>query len=196
MKPWSQACERNRDAILERLRALFAQPATVLEIGAGTGQHAVYFASAMPDLTWIATDLARNLPGIRRWIEEAGLANVRGPLELDVRAPAWPIGHIDHAFSANTTHIMPWNAVVAMYTGVGRLLPPHGRFVLYGPCNRRGHFTSHSNQRFDAALRAQDPAMGLRDDAALEELAQEQGLALAADESMPANNRLLVWERR
>jgi hypothetical protein len=196
MKPWSAACERNRDPILERLRMHFPRPTTVLEIGAGTGQHAVHFAAAVPDWTWIVTDVESNLPGIRLWTDEAGLANLRGPMALDVCDPDWPIEATEQMYSANTAHIMSWSAVTAMFAGVGRVLGSEGRFALYGPFNRGGTFTSESNRRFDDALRASDPQMGIRDDRALDRLAEAVGLVRVADDEMPANNRLLVWERR
>lgn len=196
MKPRSLACERNRAPILEHLRVHLPEPATVLEIGAGTGQHAVYFAAGLPWITWIVTDVETNLPGIRAWTDEAALANLRGPLALDVRDADWPVTRADHAFSANTAHIMAWPVVAAMFAGVGRLLGGGGRFVLYGPFNRDGAYTSESNRRFDADLRRRDPGMGVRDDAALDELATRAGLELIVDEPMPANNRLLVWERQ
>ena len=196
MKPHSVASERNRGPILERLREYLPEPATVLEIGAGTGQHAVHFAAAMPWLTWVTTDVAANLPGIRAWIEEAALPNVRGPIALDVLEVPWPVDAADHLFSANTAHIMAWPAVEAMFAGAGRVLPGSGRFFLYGPFNREGAYTSESNRRFDEALRMTDPSMGLRDDVALDELAARAGLERMADLAMPANNRLLIWERR
>ena len=196
MRPWSEACERNRDPILERLRVHFPSRTTVLEIGSGTGQHAVHFAAAMPDWTWIATDVVAHLPGIRLWTDEAGLANLHGPLALDVCTGEWPVDATDQVFSANTAHIMSWPAVIAMFAGAGRVLASRGRFALYGPFNRDGVFTSESNRRFDEALRASDPRMGIRDDVELDRLAAAAGLRRVADDAMPANNRMLIWERR
>jgi cyclopropane fatty-acyl-phospholipid synthase-like methyltransferase len=195
MKPCYAATARNRDAILDVLRGYLVAPATVLEIGAGTGQHAVYFAAALPRLRWVVTDLPDALPGIAMWLREAGLANVEGPFELDVTSSAWPIAAADHAFSANTAHIMSWRQVEATFAGVARILPAGGRFFLYGPFNREGRFTSESNRQFDAALRARDTRMGVRDDAELAGLARRCGLELEADHAMPANNRTLVFRR-
>jgi len=192
MKPYSEASERNKEPILAVLRETFAAPGTVLEIGSGTGQHAVHFARHLPHLTWVAADRADYLPGIRQWLDEAALPNLRGPLQLDVLQTAWPLeGALDYVFSANTAHIMSWPAVEAMFGGVGTRLKPGGRFALYGPFNRDGQFTSESNHAFDASLRERDPAMGIRDDRAIEQLARRSGLALVADHAMPANNRLL-----
>jgi cyclopropane fatty-acyl-phospholipid synthase-like methyltransferase len=192
VKPCSAASARNRDPILAVLRE-YLTAGTVLEIGAGTGQHAVHFAAALPELTWIVTDREDNLPGIASWISAANLPNLEGPLALDVFDWPWPVASVDYVFSANTAHIMSWSGVCATFAGVGRVLNRTGRFVLYGPFNRNGEFTSESNRAFDAVLRSRDPDMGLRDDGALDELARTCGLARIADVPMPANNRTLVW---
>lgn len=193
MKPYSDACERNRDPILKVLQEWFVGSGSVLEIGSGTGQHAVHFARHLPQLTWIATDREENLAGIRQWFDEAALPNLRGPLRLDVREEAWPVTRASYAYSANTAHIMSWPEVEAMFAGVGAVLDPAGKFCLYGPFNRDGRFTSDSNRAFDESLRARDPAMGVRDDQALIALGRRHGLSLVADYALPANNRLLVW---
>jgi len=195
MKPCSAATVRNRDAILGVLSGYLTGRASVLEIGAGTGQHAVYFGAALPHVHWIATDLKDALPGMELWLREADLPNVEGPLELDVAADRWPIAATDHAFSANTAHIMSWYEVGATFAGLARVLPSGGRYFLYGPFNRSGLFTSASNREFDAALRARDPKMGVRDDAALVRLGRSCGLELEADHDMPAENRTLVFRK-
>jgi SAM-dependent methyltransferase len=188
MKPFSEACERNRDPILAVLRRVFADCRRVLEIGSGTGQHAAYFSSALPHLVWQASDVAANLPGIREWVADPA------PLELDIDGP-FPALHADAAFSANTCHIMSWPQVQRLFAGVGAMLPLGGVFALYGPFNYGGKHTSESNARFDAMLRHRDPASGLRDAEAVVALAARQGLALAEDNAMPANNRLLVLRK-
>lgn len=195
MKPFSEACERNRDPILHVLSQWFRQRGAVLEIGAGTGQHAVHFASNLSHLTWLPTDREENLDGIQQWVDEAKLANVRTPARLNVMDPHWPVIQVDYVFSANTSHIMSWTEVEAMFEGVGKVLVPKGLFALYGPVNRDGAFTSESNREFDAVLRARDPVMGLRDDQALIGLGRRSGLTFVADHSMPAKNRLLVWTK-
>jgi hypothetical protein len=195
VKPHSDACERNRDPILEVLRQWFKQPGTVLEIGAGTGQHAVHFAKHLPHLDWLPTDREENLPGIRMWVEEAGLANLRMPVQFDVHDNDWPLAEASYVFSANTAHIMSWPEVELMFTGVGRVLGPQGVFCLYGPFNRDGRYTSDSNREFDEMLAARDPNMGVRDDRALIALGRKHGLGIAADHSMPAKNRILVWKK-
>src|SRR5690606_1779576 len=142
MKPYSDACDRNRDPILNVIKDWFVAPGEVLEIGSGTGQHAVYFARQLPHLQWIATDRAENHAGIKAWLDEAQLPNVRGPLELDVNEEVWPVERVDYVFSANTAHIMSWPEVEKMFEGVGRVLRSGGVFCLYGPFNRDGQFTS------------------------------------------------------
>lgn len=194
-RPFSQACENNRAPILAVLARVFATRRRVLEIGSGTGQHAVYFAADLPHLAWQPSDVAENLPGIRRWIAEAGLANVRAPLALDVNDDPWPQSRYDAVFSANTAHIMHWPEVERMLARAAHALRPGGLFLLYGPFNYGGRFTSESNAQFDASLRARDPGMGIRDFESVDAAARAQGLALAEDNAMPANNRLLVWRR-
>jgi cyclopropane fatty-acyl-phospholipid synthase-like methyltransferase len=195
VKPHSAACERNRDPILQVLKQWFLAPGTILEIGSGTGQHAVYCAQNLPQHTWIATDREENHAGIAMWFEEAQLSNLRGPFGLNVRDAEWPVSEADYVFSANTSHIMSQAEVAIMFAGVGSLLRPGGFFCLYGPFNRNGQFTSDSNREFDASLRARDPAMGIRDDQALIALGRQSGLGLAADHSLPARNRMLVWKK-
>ncbi|AKH21537.1 DUF938 domain-containing protein [Sedimenticola thiotaurini] len=196
MKPYSESCEQNREPILSVIQPLFADLTQILEIGSGTGQHAVYFAARMPHLVWHTSDCAEYHAGIRLWLEEAALPNVRPPLHLDVARSDWPTLGVDGVFSANTAHIMHWPEVEAMFAGVGALLPAGGRFALYGPFNYQGRFTSASNARFDGWLKQRDPAMGVRDFEALDGLAREAGMLLMDDFEMPANNRILCWQRR
>ena len=195
-KPFSQACENNKEPILAVLRRAFARSRRVLEIGSGTGQHAVYFAPNLPHLEWYTSDLSGNLSGIRLWIEDQPADNLFPPTVLDVNASAWPIDDFDAVFSANTAHIMYWADVEAMFQGVGKYLPFRGRFALYGPFSYHGVHVSESNVRFDQSLRARDPGMGVRDMDALEQLAEAAGLVLLEDHEMPANNRTIVWEKR
>ncbi|MGB5396152.1 MAG: DUF938 domain-containing protein [Gammaproteobacteria bacterium] len=193
-KPFSESCEQNREPILQVIEPLLRDASSLLEIGSGTGQHAVYFGAHLPHLRWQASDCADYLPGIRLWIDEAALSNVPVPLELDVTL-AWPVLSIDAVFSANSVHIMHWHMVEALFAGVGRVLPSGGMFLLYGPFNYQGSYSSESNARFDAWLKARDPGSGIRDIEKLVPLAENAGLILRDDFSMPANNRILYWQR-
>ena len=193
-KPDAPATHRNREPVLEVLRERFADRREVLEIGSGTGQHAAYFAAALPWLCWQASDVADNLPGIRLWLDEAGLPNTPAPIELDLRRP-WPDISFDAVFSANTLHIMGWPQVQQLFAELGRRMPPGGLLTVYGPFNQGGQFTSESNARFDASLRAGNPASGLRDFEEVNALAKDAGLTLIDDRAMPANNRCLSWQR-
>ncbi len=193
MKPYSQACERNKEPILAVLRSVFAEVSSVLELGSGTGQHAVYFGAVLTHLSWRCSDLPANHGGIRLWLDEAKLANVEPPLTLDVDDPEWRVPAVDAAFTANTLHIVSWPQVERMFAGVGRLLSPGDPFCVYGPFCRDGRHTSESNARFDAMLRARDPNSGIRDMADLVSLGGRCGLTLEQDVPMPANNRTLVW---
>jgi hypothetical protein len=195
MKPFVAACENNRAPILEVLQVVFANASAVLEIGSGTGQHAVYFGAHLPHLTWYTSDLPGHHDGIRQWLDEAALDNVRAPLTLDVTNLPWAVPPVDAVYSANTAHIMPWSAVVAMIDGGADALEAGGSFVLYGPFNYGGAYTSEGNARFDQFLRAHDAAWGIRDFSALDALASAAGLTLVDDHAMPANNRLLVWKK-
>ena len=193
-RQFSAACGRNREPILAILRDAFADRRRVLEIGSGTGQHAVFFGAALTHLIWQTSDVPQNHPSIIAWQQEAELVNVLPPLALGVNGE-WPQGPFDAVFSANTCHIMAWPEVQAMFAGIGGVLSTGGVACIYGPFNYGGKFTSASNAQFDASLKAQAPHMGIRDFDAVNALAAAQGLALQADHAMPANNRLLVWRR-
>ncbi|MGI9260619.1 MAG: DUF938 domain-containing protein [Woeseiaceae bacterium] len=194
-KPSAPATDRNRDAILEVLREELSEASSVLEIGSGTGQHAVYFGDRMPWLDWQTSDRAENHAGINAWIAESSFRNVRRPLDLDVRATTRLVDDYDAVFSANTAHIMSFAAVVCMFKIVARALRNGGVFCLYGPFNLDGKFTSPSNEAFDQSLRSQDPEMGIRDLESLQELGAENRLNLLRRYAMPANNLLLVWTK-
>ncbi|MDI1239974.1 MAG: DUF938 domain-containing protein [Polaromonas sp.] len=193
-KPHAPATDRNREPILSALRELFADRRSVLEIGSGTGQHAVYFAGALPWLRWQTSDVAGNLPGIELWLDEAGLPNTPAPVTLDLRQD-WPDVSFDAVYSANTLHIMGWPEVQRLFLALDRQMPPGGLLTVYGPFNYGGRFTSDSNAAFDASLRAGNPASGLRDFDAVDALAALAGLYLMEDRAMPANNRCITWQR-
>ena len=193
-KPHAPSCERNREPILEVLRRHFADRRRVLEIGSGTGQHAVHFAAALTWLDWQCSDRAENLPGIRAWLDEATLPNTPPPLQLDVGGP-WPRGPFDSAFSANTLHIMAWYEVEALFARLPAVVTNDARLVIYGPFNYGGHYTSDSNAAFDQWLKARDARMGIRDAEAVDALAAAAGFTLVDDVAMPANNRCRIWQR-
>ena len=193
-KPFSPSCDRNRDPILAVLREHFADRHQVMEIGSGTGQHAVYFAATMPWLTWQCSDVADNLPGIRLWLDEAALSNTPAPIELDVRG-VWPKAQFDAVFSANTLHIMGWPEVEAMFAALEVVLTDDATLAIYGPFNYGGSYTSDSNREFDGWLKVRYPRSGIRDFEAVDALARGIGLQLVTDVAMPANNRTLVWRR-
>ena len=194
-RPDAPATDRNREAILEVLVDEFSDRNEVLEIGSGTGQHAVFFANAMSHLTWQTSDVSKNHSGIRSWIEFANIDNVKPPLEIDVELVRGIDGNFDAVYSSNTAHIMSIRAVEFMFELVGNLLPMNGKFCLYGPFNRNGDFTSESNARFDASLRNQDPSMGIRNLEDLEVLAEKAGMQRSSLYAMPANNFMVAWNR-
>ncbi len=195
-KPYSESCDQNRDPILSIIKPLLTDCRSVLEIGSGTGQHAVFFARNMPHLVWYTSDCKENLPGIQLWIDDANLANTGKPCVLDVLNSTWPEKTIDAIFSANTAHIMHWQQVEAMFSGIGELLATGNKFMLYGPFNYNNSYTSNSNENFDAWLKSRDPLSGIRDFEKLNGLAEKAGLVLEEDQEMPANNRLLFWKKK
>jgi SAM-dependent methyltransferase len=216
-KPYSAACERNRDPILRVLRSCFADRRRVLEIGSGTGQHAAYFSAALPHLIWQASDRAENLPGIRQWLADVARPSTPGrspsapeamdgregpppPLEFDVdrqRSPGDVRTEIryDACFSANTLHIMSWPEVEKLFGALSELTTGDAKLAIYGPFNYGGRYTSVSNADFDRSLKERAPHMGIRDVGAVDALAHGVGFDLIDDVAMPANNRCRVWQR-
>ncbi len=176
------------------LREQFADRHHVLEIGSGTGEHAVHFAAALPQLNWQSSDRRENLPGIRAWLDEAALPNTPAPLAFDVGGD-WPAGPFDAVFSANTLHIMDWREVERMFARLPSILTDDAVMVVYGPFNYGGRYSSDSNAAFDQWLKARGTHMAIRDAEAVDALADAAGLRLAADLAMPANNRCRVWRR-
>jgi len=195
-KPFAAATERNSLPILEVLRREFEKVSNVLEIGSGTGQHAVSFAPALNHLTWQTSELTENHAGIHSWLDEAGLPNVKKPIELDVMTAEVPPQVYDAVFSANTAHIMSFEAVVKMFSLVGNTLQERGVFCLYGPFRQGGEFSTQSNAEFDKSLRERNPEMGIRDLEALDELAGSGGMERKRLYAMPANNCLAAWRKR
>jgi SAM-dependent methyltransferase len=191
----SEAADRNKGPILQVIAKEFAHTHRVLEIGSGTGQHAVHFAAHLPHISWQPTDTGDFLPTLRERIRMEGSPNLREVIELDVRVQPWPVDLFDGIFSANTLHIMSWSSVQDLFRGVGKVLGKAGVLCIYGPFRYGGRYTTESNAEFDELLRGRDPESGLRDAEQVDALARQQGLVLAADHSMPANNQLIVWKR-
>lgn len=202
MKDWdvghaalvAPAVARNRAAILAVLRNVLPETGTVLEIASGSGEHAVYFAAALPSLTWQPSDPE---PAYRRSIaahaEAAGLANLLPPLALDAGAAAWPSARADAILCINMVHIAPWSATEGLMAGAARTLAPGGVLFLYGAFREGGRHTSESNAAFDAGLRERDPHWGVRDRESVSALAAEHGLRLVRHLAMPANNLSLIF---
>lgn len=195
-KPFAESCEQNKQVILDVLQHEFSNIRHVLEIGSGTGQHAIFFARDLTQLVWQCSDRHENLSGIKSWLDDADLANTPMALELDVLDDNWPGFKTDAVFSANAVHIMAWPAVEAMFAGIDKVLDKNGLLCLYGPFNYNGAYTSESNARFDEWLKARDSQSGIRDFEALDQMANNIGLYLINDHEMPANNRILVWQRK
>jgi cyclopropane fatty-acyl-phospholipid synthase-like methyltransferase len=196
MKQYSQSCVENQVPILNIIKPLLTNVTTVLEVGSGTGQHAVYFAQHLPNLIWQSSDQDQYLNSINSWIDEAKLDNTPMAIPLDVtNTGTWPSIEVDAIFSANTTHIMSWEMVVDFFQGVGKMLNSGGMFILYGPFNYNGEYTSQSNANFDLWLKDRDPNSAIRDFEALNKLATEAELILVNDYEMPANNRILYWKK-
>jgi SAM-dependent methyltransferase len=193
--PHSDACERNKGPILDVLRKEFAGCTHVLEIGSGTGQHAVHFATALPAIVWQPSEIPEAMPGLRKRIFNEGPSNLRAPVEIDVAAQPWDVRKVDGVFTANTLHIMHWPQVEALFAGLPAVTRPGTVLAIYGPFRFAGKHTSGSNESFDVMLRARDPGSGIRDFEAVDALARAAGFAFVADHAMPANNRTLIWKR-
>lgn len=190
--PISASADRNKEAIGDALTHHLEAASSVLEIGSGTGQHAVYLCRRFPHLTWQPSERLENLDVIRQWIAQSDLNNIKEPLELDVSDPHVS-GIYSFALSVNTAHIMDIDEVAAMFRAVSAHLKIGARFALYGPFRYSGKDTSPSNTSFDAMLKQQAPHMGIRDKADLDQFAQDSSLEFLEDIEMPANNRILVW---
>lgn len=192
---FSEAAERNKHPILEKLQPLLATRKSVLEIGSGTGQHAVYFAPALPHLQWQPTELPEMLPQLCSQCRQCPSGNLAAPIALDIDDAQWPATQPDVVFTANILHIIHWPQVCRFFVQVGKLLPKNGICCTYGPFNINGRYTSESNVQFDNWLKNRDPDSGIRDIADLQRQAEKCGLQLQEDYIMPANNRMIVWRK-
>lgn len=195
MLPHSEASERNKDPILAVLKVEFARCTHVLEIGSGTGQHAVHFATALPGIVWQPSEVPDAMPALRKRIFNEGPSNLRAPVAIDVTQQPWDVRKVDGVFTANTMHIMHWPQVEAFFAGLPAVSKPGTVLAVYGPFRYEGRYTSGSNESFDAMLHARDPGSGIRDFTAVDALARAAGFTFIADHAMPANNQTLVWRR-
>ena len=194
MLNYSEACERNKYAIATHLDAYLPNVRSVLEVGSGSGQHAIFLTSQHPHLIWQASDREQYLDALSINLEQYGISSLPPPIELDV-LNHWPTRQYDALFSANSLHIMSWKEVEALFAGAGRAVSRRGWLFIYGPFRYRDGYTSESNREFDAWLKARNSESGIRDFEQVTELAEQHGFALRADVAMPANNQLLIWQR-
>ncbi len=196
MLTFNQAAENNKEPIGNILAEAFSSCRQVLEIASGTAQHAVHMGKLLPHVIWQTSDLAENLDSINARLKAEAGDNVHPPFELDVARHPWPIKNVDAVYASNAVHIMSWQHVKAMFAGLDKALADSSTLALYGPYKYHGEFTTKSNAQFDLWLKQNDPLSGIRDFEAVDKLAREIGLSLLKDHQMPANNQLLLWQRR
>lgn len=196
VRAFSQACENNKNPIFNILSAQLKQVSNVLEIGSGTAQHAIFFTTLLPNLTWQTTDQGEYFSKLQELIEQQQSSQLPEPLQLDVNQAIWPVQNCEFIFTANTLHIMPWSCVEKLFLGIKSTLAEEGHFYLYGPFNYNGQYTSKSNQEFDLRLKETNQLSGIRDIEKILQLAKNAQLELLVDHEMPANNRLLHFRKK
>lgn len=194
-KPNAASCEQNQQIILDVLKTLFIESGDVLEIGSGTGQHAVFFSANLMHLNWQPSDLEAEHVGMKMWFDEVEHDRIQTPLILDVDMSKWNVDKKDYIFTANTTHIISEQQTEKMFQHVGECLKSGGLFAQYGPFNYNGKYTSESNANFDVWLKQRNPLSCIKDFETIETLANENAMKLFNDIEMPANNRILVWQK-
>ncbi len=191
------AATRNHEPILRVLRDHLPRAARVLEIASGTGEHAVWFSRALPEVIWQPTDLDPDaLRSIAAWRDGKDQPNLLPPLPLDAAADGWPVATADAVVAINMIHIAPWTATLGLVAGAARVLSQSGVLFLYGPFREGGVHTGAGNAKFDADLRAREPSWGLRDLDDIAALAAQNGFMAPERIAMPANNLSLVFRRR
>ena len=199
--PFSQACENNKQPILDILQQELQGSHHVLEVGSGTGQHSVYFAPNLPHLNWQTSDVLAHHATINAWHTAYPAPNLYAPLAFDLAVDSLPINlannqSYDAVFTANTLHIISWTLVEKLFELVGNALPINGKLIVYGPFNENGHYTSAGNQQFDNSLRQRDPKSAIRHLEDIVALAKTHQLKLSDKYAMPANNQLLVFQKQ
>jgi cyclopropane fatty-acyl-phospholipid synthase-like methyltransferase len=195
-KPFSAAAERNRVPILKVMQEVInSSDRKLLEIGSGTGQHAVYLAPHFPHMIWVTSDLKENHDGIRMWLDESGAPNIIGPGVYQVGLHDFPKGDFDVVFTANTFHIMSWKECLSLMDQLGKNLHEGSKVLIYGPFNYNGKFTTESNREFDQSLKTKNPSMGIRNFEEVRDYMKQNGFSIIKDNEMPANNRLLVFRK-
>lgn len=193
--PFSQAAENNRTPILQQLQPLLANARSVLELGAGTGQHASAFAAALPHLRWQPSEHPASMDILRPRCEHAQLGNLLPPVALDMHQCPWPKPWPDAVYTANTLHIVSTELVQILFERCAAQGTAGSLLIVYGPFNYGGQYSAESNARFDLWLKDRDPDSGIRDFEWVDLLARNAGYALQEDVAMPANNRLLIWRK-
>lgn len=195
-KPFGQACENNKQPIFEVIASYFKAGDKVIEIGSGTGQHAVYFCQNMPDLYWLPCELPENMETLAAGLAGEELQNLMPAQIIDVRHKEWQQRDLDGLYSANCLHIMPEAFNADFFRGAGQVLRPDATLCVYGPFKYQGKFTSESNADFDKWLKNRDPLSGIRDFESINQLAQDNYFELVEDRAMPANNQCLIWRKK
>ncbi|MFS1523667.1 DUF938 domain-containing protein [Microbulbifer sp. 2304DJ12-6] len=193
--PDAPSCARNRESILQHLRRLLVDHQRVLEVGSGTGQHAVYFAPFLSHLVWQTSEREEMLSGVRAWLASAPADNLSDPLALDVDAP-WPALSVDTVFTANTLHIMSVGSVERFFQQLPSVLQPGGLLIVYGPMKIAGAFIGPGNADFDLWLKERNPLSGIRALEWLDQLAADAGFKREELNYLPANNQLVAWRRK
>jgi hypothetical protein len=189
---------RNREPIADVLARELPERGTVLEIAAGTGEHAVFFATSFPALAWQPTDPSHEaLASIAAYREEYPGTNLAAPLRLDAADPdSWPVREADAMVCINMVHISPWEATLGLFPGAARVLGTSGGpLVLYGPYIEQGVETAPSNLEFDASLKARNPLWGLRELQSVDRVASDHGFVRTRRYAMPANNLVVVYRQ-
>ena len=190
---YSEACARNQQPIYAALADKLAGIESVLELGSGSGQHALHFSAQLPHLIWQCSDTTAYLEALKRNLSQSDTSSFAEPLLLDVNQQ-WPAQRFDMIYTANSLHIMSWDSVLNLFAQLKGHLSKDGLFCCYGPFKYQGEFTSASNAQFELCLKGRDPLSGVRDFEALQQLGDKNGLRLIDDIKMPANNQLLIWQ--